>query len=506
MIYDQETGISNVDWTVYGKIKTITKASGNGPSINYTYDSSGQRTTKLVSDVTTWYVRDASGNTMAIYDNKGGTTNWREQDLYGSSRLGMWSPNVNLADNNASTVWDTVGHKQYELTNHLGDVLATITDKRIPHNSDGTTIDYYNPETTTAQDYFAFGYQIPMRGYVLNGKLYRYGFNGKENDNEVKKDFDGNDIAGAQQDYGMRIYDPRVGRFLSVDPLSRTYSELTPYQFGSNNPIENIDLDGMEGVSAKRQPNGSFSVAQSSTYHYQRKPVLQVPMTDAEKSKIEMQRFAASQTVGYVVDKNGYGWPVTRSEADVLEQEYRNYLGDVTSSSPAASIGCWIAGEKGMSIGQIVGSVSMSASGIREPAYSGPVVSIELEPMSIRVPVNRGSWSGVAGYSEWRSTNPEVNKITNNEAIPFVNGKIVLDKWSIATFSVEGLNGTKKDFDLIYKKMAADFGFGSPSAAKMWLQKNNFTPHHGEGTTVQIVPTTLNKIPHAGGASELRNQ
>jgi RHS repeat-associated protein len=66
-----------------------------------------------------------------------------------------------------------------------------------------------------------------------------YGFNGKENDNEVKGD-------GNQQDYGMRIYDPRLGRFLSVDPLMKEYPELTPYQFASNTPIQGIDLDGEE--------------------------------------------------------------------------------------------------------------------------------------------------------------------------------------------------------------------------------------------------------------------
>ena len=68
---------------------------------------------------------------------------------------------------------------------------------------------------------------------------YRYGFNGKENDNEVKGE-------GNQQDYGMRIYDPRLGRFLSVDPLQKDYPELTPYQFASNTPIQAIDLDGLE--------------------------------------------------------------------------------------------------------------------------------------------------------------------------------------------------------------------------------------------------------------------
>jgi len=69
---------------------------------------------------------------------------------------------------------------------------------------------------------------------------YRYGFNGKEKDDEVKNK------EGSQQDYGMRIYDTRLGRFLSVDPLTRKYPELTPYQFASNTPIQAVDLDGKE--------------------------------------------------------------------------------------------------------------------------------------------------------------------------------------------------------------------------------------------------------------------
>jgi hypothetical protein len=44
----------------------------------------------------------------------------------------------------------------------------------------------------------------------------------------------------------MRIYDPRLGRFLSVDPITKKYPELTPYQFASNRPIDGIDLDGLE--------------------------------------------------------------------------------------------------------------------------------------------------------------------------------------------------------------------------------------------------------------------
>ena len=51
---------------------------------------------------------------------------------------------------------------------------------------------------------------------------------------------------GNQQDYGMRVYDPRLGKFLSVDPLAKQYPWYTPYQFAGNKPIWAIDLDGGE--------------------------------------------------------------------------------------------------------------------------------------------------------------------------------------------------------------------------------------------------------------------
>ena len=47
-------------------------------------------------------------------------------------------------------------------------------------------------------------------------------------------------------DYGARIYNPAIAKFLSVDPLTKDYPELTPCQFASNTPIQAIDLDGLE--------------------------------------------------------------------------------------------------------------------------------------------------------------------------------------------------------------------------------------------------------------------
>ena len=69
---------------------------------------------------------------------------------------------------------------------------------------------------------------------------YRYGFNGKEQDS----DFGGTE--GAIYDYGFRIYDSRIAKFLSVDPLTKGYPWYTPYQFAGNKPIGAIDLDGKE--------------------------------------------------------------------------------------------------------------------------------------------------------------------------------------------------------------------------------------------------------------------
>jgi RHS repeat-associated protein len=82
---------------------------------------------------------------------------------------------------------------------------------------------------------------MPGRNWNISS-AYRYGFNGKENDNEVKGE--GNLI-----DYGMRVYDPRIAKFLSVDPLTKSFPWYTPYQFAGNSPILNLDLDGLEEIN-----------------------------------------------------------------------------------------------------------------------------------------------------------------------------------------------------------------------------------------------------------------
>jgi RHS repeat-associated protein len=88
-------------------------------------------------------------------------------------------------------------------------------------------------------DYYAFGSPMPGRNYV-GATDYRYGYNGKERDPETVS------TAGNTYDYGFRIYNPNLARFLSIDPLTKEYPWYTPYQFAGNIPIAFIDRDGLE--------------------------------------------------------------------------------------------------------------------------------------------------------------------------------------------------------------------------------------------------------------------
>jgi len=95
-------------------------------------------------------------------------------------------------------------------------------------------------------------------GRAYNLGSYRYRFNGKENDNEIKG-------KGNQQDYGMRVHDPRLGEFLSVDPLTKSYPWNSTYAFAENDVIRNVDLDGLEKyriVGRSFAPRGVFGWAQ----------------------------------------------------------------------------------------------------------------------------------------------------------------------------------------------------------------------------------------------------
>jgi len=81
-----------------------------------------------------------------------------------------------------------------------------------------------------------FGMMIKSREFVGFDE-YKYGFNGKENDNEVSGD--GNNL-----DFGNRIYDSRLGKWLSVDSRYMDYPSMSPYNYVNDNPLIFIDPDG----------------------------------------------------------------------------------------------------------------------------------------------------------------------------------------------------------------------------------------------------------------------
>lgn len=125
-----------------------------------------------------------------------------------------------------------VGDKQYELSNHLGNVLSVITDRSL-FSTDGI----FSPDVLSYSDYYPFGMLVPNRHGSSNE--YRYGFQGQEKDDEIKGE-------GNSLNYTFRMHDPRIGRFFAIDPLSPQYPHNSPYAFSENRVIDGVELEGAE--------------------------------------------------------------------------------------------------------------------------------------------------------------------------------------------------------------------------------------------------------------------
>lgn len=91
-------------------------------------------------------------------------------------------------------------------------------------------------------NYNPFGWRIPSRT-VTKGKPYRFSFNGVEQDQEWN--------GGQSVVFEFRTEDPRIGRFLSSDPLAALFAHQTPYAFADNSPIEKVDVLGLYGGKRK---------------------------------------------------------------------------------------------------------------------------------------------------------------------------------------------------------------------------------------------------------------
>jgi RHS repeat-associated protein len=337
---DASENIQHIEWTPYGKIHEISKLSSpliHSIYVKYFYDPAGNRigkTEEYAQDDAhfNWYVKDAQGNIMATYQVTGGWAGegpllLKEHHLYGSSRIGIIKRDWDMQDDkyldtNANLIGPTYlvnlsrGRKFFDLSNHLGNVLATITDKKEGKESgtpDGI-VDYYNADVASAQDYYPFGFVMPNRKYSINGKLPTFTFNGKMNDGEVKGD-------GLQHDYGFRVYDPRCGCFLSVDPLTKEYPFYTPYQFAGNKPIMAVDLDGLEEkIVINDYKDGKLIATQTSYYKDVKDKIPSLPVElkvipNMGTVTMERQRFSGLGILG----QNDYNYFLYRPDQNSYE-------------------------------------------------------------------------------------------------------------------------------------------------------------------------------------------
>ena len=71
-------------------------------------------------------------------------------------------------------------------------------------------------------------------------------------------------------DYGFRNYDAQIGRFTQLDPLTDDYPHYTPYQYAGNEPIANVDLDGLEewNIVTKKGLTGTLKLTGSSSFTF----------------------------------------------------------------------------------------------------------------------------------------------------------------------------------------------------------------------------------------------
>jgi len=205
----------------------------NGISVvDFAYNERGQRIRKRSYNTsngalmnTTYYVVDASGNTVGIYNHmSNGTLTLVENAVYGNDMLGVYT----RADQRTN----------YQLTDHLGNVRAVFT------NNSGTA------GVKDNADYYPFGEKLAGRN-IFSG--YRYAFQGQELDPETGKEA-----------FKLRLWDGRLGRWLSPDPMGQ-YS--SPYMGMGNNPIGLIDPDGGSTEGSDNKYKGVWN-KETNKYDY----------------------------------------------------------------------------------------------------------------------------------------------------------------------------------------------------------------------------------------------
>ena len=102
-----------------------------------------------------------------------------------------------------------------------------------------------------------------------------YLFNAKEFDEETGMYY-----------YGARYYDPRLSLWMSTDPMQEKYSHINTYCYAFNNPLNFVDLHGMEGVKYESD-NGDKIIECNVVVLVEEKKKIPSNATPKERAKLE---------------------------------------------------------------------------------------------------------------------------------------------------------------------------------------------------------------------------
>ena len=189
-------------------------------TIEIEYDGGGNKLRKTVKQgSTTLYIQNYLGG---IEYNSGHL----ETVFHAEGRV----YNTNVGTGNTTPAF----RYEYAIRDHLGNTRILFTDK----NNNGVLNVTAGTDNEIIQEnqYYPFG--MNQEGAWMNDAAARdtkYQYNSKElND----------DFGLGWNDYGARWYDAAIGRFGSTDRFAENYSLMTPYQYGANNPIKFIEMNG----------------------------------------------------------------------------------------------------------------------------------------------------------------------------------------------------------------------------------------------------------------------
>lgn len=234
---DVSEGNINLRWDANDKLRELINSEGTS---RFNYDALGRRATKHITtgsavSYTELTVRDFSGNILADYNIKSAQIRLNSFPLYAEQRIGSIQLDSILVQIQPKRWIQSRGAKLYELKNQVGDINTLLSDRKIPSSTE------YTVDIRKATEYYPFGMIMPGRDSSYTD--YRYGFQGMEQDDNLKGK--GNSISTE-----FRQYDPRVCRWLSVDPMEEKYPGLSTYVAFNNSPTNFVDPFGLEGEEA----------------------------------------------------------------------------------------------------------------------------------------------------------------------------------------------------------------------------------------------------------------